>query len=285
MPTYIGTPMRTPRKVLFQSTKKKALTNKRMYTRIGGRLRRVSSVKKKRGVPRKTLKSRLQDLVLDSNMTQVDIASSAKRNWQESLLGSNLIPGVSVRNRIGQNVYLKGLDIRGIYYNSNPATLGTTIAAAPTYLHMFLVRSNRSDGPKGYWYVHPSQGEGVVNYDDPFGSGAGAGNAAGDAQRTKLRLNTLTNNDLTIVWKTTLKVGTRVAGSPQDYCSRKFQFYIPLNNVKIEYETTSGAGNYAGNEVRPCYWLIWYQSQPDVAADDTVSNASMNARYTLYYKA
>jgi hypothetical protein len=217
---------------------------------------------------------------------EIQPALTIKRLFTNQLLCSRITQGVTNSTRTGEKIHLRTFTTKFIMTHTGNAPLGVatnkSTLAAPIYLHMYLIRTNRSDDPETYWFKDLSS-DGDVAYSTPRGEGTAQITAVSDQRRFQNRLNT---DDLKILKYKKVGVSPVMAqGDPIGCSFRQFTFsYTWKKPTTIQYNATAAAvPPFAPTDLSKRFYFITYLSQPDANVDDTLSTAAVGSVSYTYF--
>jgi hypothetical protein len=212
---------------------------------------------------------------------------SSKRSFTSQLLCSRIVQGVTSQNRTGDKIHLREFTCKGVFNHTgvtgiNPTFSIKSVLAAPVYLHMFLIKTNRSDDPQTYWFKNTTA-DGDASFSDPENVGSAQTTALSDQNRIRSRFNT---DDYTILKYNKIQASSVMCQGDNfgDSC-REYTFtYKWTNSPMIQFNNAASATiPWAAPDLSARYYFVTYLSQPDDIADDNISVARWRSTCYTYF--
>lgn len=225
----------------------------------------------------------------DKRVFQEAVANlNLKRLFNQLLIGGNIGQGTTNATRTGEKIHLRQFTSKFTLTHTGivPAVPGVAFTnkgglAGAVYLHMYMIRSNRSDLPETYWFKDLAS-DGDTSYSQPRKEGTDQNTALSDVQRANNRLNT---DDYKILKYKKVGVSPVMAQGDPLVCShRQFSFtYKWKKPVMIQYNAIATAPPFAPTDMNKRFYFIYFMSQADTIVDDTISNATARqVQYTYF---
>jgi hypothetical protein len=220
---------------------------------------------------------------------EVQSSLNASRVFTSQLLCSKIIQGTSNATRTGEKIHLRQFTQKFCLTHNGvvPAIPGVAFTnhgglAAPVFLHMYLIRTNRSDDPVTYWFKDLAS-DGDVAYTRPRGEGTDQVTAQSDQNRFMNRVNT---DDFKILKYKKVGVSGIMAQGDGFGCShRQFSFTYKWKKPQmIQFNVVNGAAvPYLPTDLNKRFYMITFLSQGDTVADDTISTAQTRSVCYTYF--
>lgn len=272
----MATPRRltTPRRLFPMTTTKyhatgSALQKRRRVTRYTPR----STTRR-----RKTVKEIVQDLSQEKKVHTYTEGFTNKHRLDARLVGQTILPGSAKWARIGNQITLTGISIKGEFTNaSNPTTAfgGNTCGAIK--LKIWIVQTKRNEDPTAFWFQDPNSNL-LRNYNTGF-----TNDPTGDTNRSRARMNLL---DIKVLARKSW-----ITYPPRDIqqtfeSTKSVNMFLKLKKpVVITYNSDNAVGpSYAASEVTPNIWICVTHFQPHTGVTNAQTLAQTNLSFTYYYR-
>ena len=212
---------------------------------------------------------------------------TTKRLFTSQLLCSRIAQGVTGASRTGEKIHLREFTTKfhmlhtGITPTAQRFDAKSSLAA-PVYLHMFLIKTHRSDDPQTYWFKNVID-DGDASFADPLNVGSAQTTPLSDVNRLLSRYNT---DDYTIL-KSARTLVAPVMGNGDtivDSATEHTFTYKWKTPALIQFNVNSAASvPYASTDLNQRYYFVTYLSQSDITSDDAISTAQVRSTSYTYF--